>query len=158
MIPCPVGTYEISPVIHRWVTDSKTKLSPVRTTERGNIRGFSRPYGTRICYKISNPSSRTNGLISYVLTDMEYRIFGWNHIKLRERFLRNCILSSVRSVMSIEDNCPLHIKLRRSDTHLASASHMPLLTELKTLFIRRFYRHFTPNGVRISSHNLIELT
>ena len=52
--------------------------------------------------------------------------------------------------MSIEYDYPLHTKLRRSDIRLSSDSHMPLLTELKILFARRFYRHFTPNGVGIS--------
>ena len=52
--------------------------------------------------------------------------------------------------MSIEYSYTLHIKLRRSDTRLSSDSHMSLHTELRTLFVCRFYRHFTPNGVRIS--------
>jgi len=32
-----------------------------------------------------------------------------------------------------------------------------LLTELKTLFIRRFYRHFTPNGFRISGSSQLSV-
>ena len=76
MIPYPVGVSDISPAIHRWVTNFSKKLSPVRTTERRNIRRFSRPYGTEICYGKPIPSSRTTGLISYVLTDKEHRVLG----------------------------------------------------------------------------------
>ena len=39
MIPCPVGTYDISPVIYRWDEDIQTPpVSPVRTTESKKMR------------------------------------------------------------------------------------------------------------------------
>ncbi len=63
---CPVGTFDNSPAIHRWVSDQEPGFSPVRTAEAFAFRNvrrlhFSRPYGTEGLVSTLVPSDKSLG-------------------------------------------------------------------------------------------------
>ncbi len=63
---CPVGTFDNSPAIHRWVPNRSPRFSPVGTAEAFALRvvrrlHFSRPYGTEGLVFALCPSDKSLG-------------------------------------------------------------------------------------------------